>query len=301
MDNSADKILCPVCGCKDLKIIGKPVVDEKASAFIKLAYLVVQCKLCKYYFVTPQIDFSQNEWQKLYDEGYFPQMTGWHKKHRAIDVQNRLRWLSKSYNRKVENFLDVGCGEGLTLAEAFNMHWKATGIDISDNRNNFAKNDQIHFIKGNLLDAALQDAYFDCAYMDSVLEHLTDPVKYMKELNRIIKAGGVLYIGVPNEDSLFNLIKRFVFILTGKKNISAKIKPFALPYHVGGFNKNSLVKIAEVSGFKVISLRNFAARFEFLKYKPLSKGFWLHLLLLPVDTAAIFIRKEAYYEAILTK
>ena len=295
------KIFCPVCNSDDFKKIGTPVIDKKAAGYIRNEYTVVQCNSCNYYFVTPKIDFSQDEWQKLYDDNYFPDMTSWHQRQRLNDVKNRLDWINSNYNKEVKYFLDIGCGEGLALIEADKREWSASGIDISDNRIEAAKNKKINFMNGNLLSANLPDEYFDCAYMDSILEHLIEPVSYLNELNRILKKGGIVYIGVPNEDSLFNTIKRIVYNITGKKNISEKIKPFALPYHIGGFNKKSIYRIAQSSNFKVAAINNFAARFEFKKYKPLTKGFWLHLFLLPIDLLAIILKREAYYEVLLMK
>ena len=76
--------------------------------------------------------------------------------------------------------------------------------------------------------------------MDSVLEHVLNPIAYLKELNRIIKESGVVYIGVPNEDCLFNDIKKLLYIIFAKANMSSRIKPFVSPYHVTGFNRRSI-------------------------------------------------------------
>lgn len=296
-----NNISCPVCNSKAFKKTGEPEIEDKSLGFIRHNYFVAECSACNYYFVNPPIDFSIQEWNKLYGDSYFPQMTAWHKKQRVVDAKKRLDWIKSNCNFEIKNFLDVGCGEGLALVEADSRGWSATGIDITDNRIEPAKKDGIKFINADLISSRFPGKYFDCAYMDSVLEHLTDPVAYLIELNRILKRNGVVYIGVPNEDSLFNIVKRILYNLTGKKNISSKIKPFMLPYHVGGFNKKSIIKIAQVTNFKVAAIHNFASRFEFRKYKPSAKGFWLHLFLLPVDLLAIILRREAYYEALLKK
>ena len=40
--------------------------------------------------------------------------------------------------------------------------------------------------------------------MDSVLEHIINPIEALNELKRILKPGGILFFIVPNEDSLIN-------------------------------------------------------------------------------------------------
>jgi SAM-dependent methyltransferase len=293
-------IKCPLCGSNADKTIGKPGISSQALEFIRNDYSVIQCSVCKYYFVSPTIDFTQDEWTKLYNSSYFAEMTGWHKNQRIVDIKSRFKKLKNFYNNNIEHFLDTGCGEGLGLIEASHLGWKSYGIDISDNRTGEAKSGDINFISGNLLEANLPDDFFDCIYMDSVLEHLIDPVTYLKELNRIMKKGGILYIGVPNEDSLFNDVKKILYRLK-RNHISEKIKPFDSPYHVGGFNKTSLPVAAAKANFKIVELRNFAARFEYRKYSTSSKNFWMHLFMLPVDLLAILFRKEIYLEAYLKK
>ncbi|MDR3626205.1 MAG: class I SAM-dependent methyltransferase [Ignavibacteriaceae bacterium] len=293
-------ITCPLCKNNRGIITGKPEISTAAYQFIRHDYSVVQCANCGYYFVNPPIDFTGEEWQQLYNSSYFAEMTKWHQKQRIIDIQARFTKLKNYCTNDIKNFLDVGCGEGWGLIEAVKLGWNSYGIDISDNRVNEAKNGNINFTPGNLPDACYPDSFFDCIYMDSVLEHLIDPVSYLKEINRIMKRGGILYLGVPNEDSLFNNVKRILYRLKGDK-ISEKIKPFETPYHVGGFNQTSLPAAASKTDFKIVELRNFAAHFEFRKYTINSKNFWMHLFLLPVDILAILLRKEIYLEAYLKK
>ena len=293
-------INCPLCKNNRGIFIGKPKISSESSGFIRYDYSVVKCLNCGYYFINPSIDFTLEEWKTLYNSAYFAEMTTWHQKQRITDIKTRLDKINNYCSSKIENFLDVGCGEGLCLIEAAGRGWNSYGLDITDNRVNGAKMDNINFTAGNIFKAAYPDNFFDAVYLDSVLEHLTDPVSYLKEINRIIKKGGILYIGVPNEDSLFNGVKKIFYRLIGS-TVSEKIKPFYMPYHVGGFNQISLPAAASKTNFKINELRNFAAHFEFRKYPVKSSNFWLHLFLLPVDLLAIILRKEIYLEAYLKK
>jgi SAM-dependent methyltransferase len=294
------QIICPICKNNGCSFIGKPKISPMAANFIRNDYSVVQCSNCQYYFTYPVIDFSQSEWQQLYNSAYFDAMTDWHRKLRLNDISSRFTGFKNYCYNDIENFLDAGCGEGLGLIEANKRGWKAYGIDISDNRIEDAKDKNINFIHGDIFNAKFPGDFFDCIYMDSVLEHLIDPLSYLKELNRVMKKNGVLYVGVPNEDSLFNNVKKILYRLKGNP-LSEKIKPFDSPYHVGGFNKISLPFAASKSKFKIAELRNFAAHFEFCKYPAGSGNFRLHLAMLPVDLLAILFGEEIYLEAYLNK
>ena len=292
---------CVICNSQDYMIIGNPTLNHINKEIIRHNYKIAKCVQCDFYFVVPKLDLTINEWQSLYDAEYFFEMTPWHKRERSSNLKKRLHNLEKKCKNEIQRFLDVGCGEGYGIIEASSKGWETYAFDIVDNRIEDAKDKTFDFKLGNIFTANYPENYFDVAFMDSVLEHVVNPLDYLKELNRILKPNGVLYIGVPNEDSLFNLVRQVIYFLIGKKHISIKTKPFKSPYHVVGFTKKSIRIIAKKSKFECIELTNFAARFEFNKYRINRKDFWIHFLLLPVDILAIPLRKEAYYEAIFKK
>lgn len=292
---------CQICGNNNNTIIGKPQISQKASSLIKEDYRIVKCNDCGFYFVTPPIKFSDAEWRILYDDEYFQEETKWGIERRRKDRAIRLNRLEKAIPAKIENFLDVGCGQGNVLIDASRKGWKVYGMDISDNRIDLARTKEITFVKGDIFQAKFPGNYFDCVYMDSVLEHVMDPLAYLKEINRIMKTGGVFYIGIPNENRLINDVKKYLYMVTGNGAISTRINPFVSPYHVVGFTKKALIVAAAKTNFEIARFRNFAGQYEFLKFKMFSRPFLIHLLLLPVDILAIFLRKQYYFEVILRK
>ncbi|MFQ5686765.1 MAG: class I SAM-dependent methyltransferase [Candidatus Scalindua sp.] len=296
-----EKIHCPICSNNYFKIIGKPEISHKVKTFIKEDYQIVKCKNCQIYFVIPQISFSNNVWEELYDRNYFEKMTRWWANQRKKDRKYRLRQLEGYSNQKIINFLDVGCGEGYVLIEASERGWKAHGIDVFDNRIVSAKGKDILFSLGDIFDAQFPDNHFDCIYMDSVLEHVLNPIAYLKELNRIIKEYGVVYIGVPNEDCLFNDIKKLLYIIFGKGKISARIKPFVSPYHVTGFNRKPVMIASMKTNFEIVHFKNFGGFYELLKFNIFSRPFFINLFMLPIHLIAMLIGRQVYLEAILRK
>jgi len=95
------------------------------------------------------------------------------------------------------NVLDVGGGSGQFMR--YLGIRKATILDISDSGLDFAKSLGYSTLKGNLLlKFPVKDNKYDAAYLFEVLEHLNDPYKVLKEVNRILKKSGMLFIGQPN-------------------------------------------------------------------------------------------------------
>jgi len=294
---------CPICDSNEKKEIGLPKTNLISKRFVDRDFRIVQCSNCQLYYVTPQINFNGNQWSELYHSEYFANQSNWLIKMRKKELSERFDTAKNLVTNKNQNirYLDVGAGEGKGLLEAYGRGWESTGIDIVDNRLKEAKLSDIKFIKSNLLDSDLPENYFDFIYVDSVIEHVLNPFEYLSKIKTLLSKGGVIYIGVPNEDCLYNSVRKMVFGLTGKKNESEKIKPFDSPYHVIGFNNYSLKYFYDKVGLKVLKKRNFGRKFDFLSFSPKSKSFWINLFFLfPVEYPGKILKKDIYFEAYLS-
>jgi SAM-dependent methyltransferase len=294
--------ICPSCGNPSKITIGTPKTNQISAEIINRDYQIVQCSSCQLYYVSPPIDFKDEEWSRLYNSEYFAAQSKWLLKQRKKELNERFNKAESILRNKEIKFLDIGAGEGKTLIEGFKRGWIVTGIDIVDNRIPEAKQDKIHFLKEKFLLAPLPENHYDFIFLDSVLEHVLNPVEYLKKIYTILKPGGIVYVGVPNEDCLFNDVRGSVFKLIGKKDLSAKIKPFDTPYHVIGFNYNSLPFIINKSQLKIHSIKNAGRKFEFLSSSPASKSFWINLLFLfPIEIIGKLLKRDVYFEVFLTK
>jgi 2-polyprenyl-3-methyl-5-hydroxy-6-metoxy-1,4-benzoquinol methylase len=292
----------PLCENIQHALFGKPKTNSVSQQFVDQDYNVVQCINCKVYYVHPLITFTDEQWAKLYNNEYFAEQSTWLLHKREVELSQRFNQALSFIGSKNISFLDIGAGEGKTLLEGLKRGWNVAGIDIVDNRIDQAKHEDIKFFKGKFLEHEFEINQYDFIYLDSVLEHVLNPKEYLQKINRILKPGGIVYVGVPNEDSLFNDIRKIAFALTGKKHLSEKIKPFDSPYHVIGFNKKSLNFIFDKTNFKIKYMRNFGRKFDFLSCSPNQKGFWLGLFFLfPVEFIGNLLGRDVYYEAYLTK
>ncbi|KAF2096749.1 S-adenosyl-L-methionine-dependent methyltransferase [Rhizodiscina lignyota] len=98
--------------------------------------------------------------------------------------------------------LDVGCGYGSITIDFANLVPKGSvlGIDASDSMVKYAEEarsagsiSNMEVRKMNAMDLhELEDESFDAVHAHQVLLHVTDPVKALREMRRVLKPGGVL-------------------------------------------------------------------------------------------------------------
>jgi ubiquinone/menaquinone biosynthesis C-methylase UbiE len=106
-----------------------------------------------------------------------------------------------------DTLLVAGAGNGIEAILLCNlMNIKTFAVDINIDVNLKRNNAQIIFSRQNLSNLTFKDDEFDIVYCVHVLEHVDDEVKVLKELKRILKPTGVLFIGFPNKNRLIGYL-----------------------------------------------------------------------------------------------
>lgn len=163
--------------------------------------------------------------------------------------------LTRYLNGKV---IDVGCGTG----DFLRYRKETIGVDVNPYNVEYCRELGLdsHLI-GESGTFPFDDACFQGAILDNVLEHIEDPTLTIDEINRMLAPGGILIVGVPgqrgfshdsdhkkfyDEVSLIRLMRHFGFIkkrvihmpLFKSAWLSKKVRQYCI-YAV--FQKNSRV------------------------------------------------------------
>lgn len=146
--------------------------------------------------------------------------------------------------KKKGNLLDIGCGNGWFL-EAAKSKFKVSGVEENLQLCKFVK-DKLKIKVYNSL-KKLKKNSFDVVTLFDVIEHVKNPILFLKEINRFLKKNGIILIFTPNSESLgFHYLKE-------KNNL---IIP---PYHLTYFNLKSFNYLPK--NFKVIYKKTFGMDF----------------------------------------
>ena len=249
---------CPVCSSPGHDIIGRPrKVDDLFKSLNNpdlSSVRIVRCRRCSLLYTDPFPYFSDELLRKMYsnENNYFPELTP--KMERVIHHENPLRRFQtaeRHAKRPIQNYLEIGCGQGFGLKTARAKGWKISGQDVSPDFARIVKDHTgIDILIGTVKHDSFPSGAFDCIYVDSVLEHVPDPVEYMSFLYGFLAPGGVIYLTLPNEGSFQNICMDHVLALTGS-NATSRTMPFFEPYHTMGFTKKSIVFLGEKIGLSI--------------------------------------------------
>src|ERR1700728_1657942 len=127
-----------------------------------------------------------------------------------------LELMAKRWNlNRMQSVLDVGCGIGhwtQCLSEFLPANTKITGIDREQEWVERAKEktknerNRFHYEVGSAEQIPFKEDSFDLVTCQTLLLHVYDVPKVLKEMYRVLKPGGLLVVAEPN-----NSITELVF------------------------------------------------------------------------------------------
>ncbi len=107
--------------------------------------------------------------------------------------------------------LDLGCGAGGVCVSLANRNNRVVGLDldkklinltkinVSDSEDYFPPNGGVSEILSSGTNLPFEDETFDLVICNDVIEHLDEQEELIREIYRVLKIGGYLYLTTPNK------------------------------------------------------------------------------------------------------
>ena len=207
------------------------------SVYTSRPYSVVICTNCSNGITSPAVD--KLELNQIYSETYlYPVhlLALGEKKYRARSMAKFVKQNSPAKTHP--KVLEVGCMFGYLLQE-LEDEYKVKGIDIGRDAVKYCRNHGLDVDDTSIENfISNSNEQFDIIILSHVLEHLLKPDEVLLDLQNHLNPGGNIYILVPNY-----------------KSISPKIFGkywgwWQVPVHINHFNEQSLMSLAEISGYQ---------------------------------------------------
>jgi 2-polyprenyl-3-methyl-5-hydroxy-6-metoxy-1,4-benzoquinol methylase/uncharacterized protein YbaR (Trm112 family) len=127
------------------------------------------------------------------------------------DEYKRLREsIKREIPGNIEIILDVGCGGGWVSNTFLKEGKKVISLDISDNNPIKAIKESEHINHAGLIadvyNLPFNENSIDCIIASEVLEHVSDPKRFIENLIKVLKPNGVIVLTTPyNEKIIYQL------------------------------------------------------------------------------------------------
>ena len=245
---------CYLCGSKSVHHV-----------FTKLSHEIWLCDNCHLY--TLKFDYDYDKFiHDYYQKGYF---TGNKKLRAYADYEGDKAVISlnmRNYLRKIRSIvgarraspvstknapahrpklLDCGCAMGFFMEEANRMGFDAYGVDISKyaaERAQYLFDGKVKLGPVEKVDKIFTKEKFDVITMFDLIEHLKDPILVIKKLKKLLNNDGIIVLQTGDVSS--NWARRQ----------GQNWHFFAPPQHLHFFSRDTITKMLESAGFKVIKI-----------------------------------------------
>jgi 2-polyprenyl-3-methyl-5-hydroxy-6-metoxy-1,4-benzoquinol methylase len=173
---------------------------------------------------------------------------GWHKAEEHIAANDptrhrRMIYLSPHLNSN-SNLLEVGCSSGFMLLPLKEAGHSCTGIEPSGVFSEFVKSRGLTVYDSlDQLQRSVPNAQFDIILHFFVLEHIADPLSFLKAQLALLKPGGKIIFEIPNAaDPLYSVydipaFERFYWSVAhpwyfSELSMHHLLKQLACPYEI---------------------------------------------------------------------
>ena len=218
---------CNFCGCCEARLIHR-----------EGQYTMWKCLSCGFIYLNPRPDFAS---LRSYYQSYLPEdelgIEQWRQMMSPV-----FSWAAHfiEKNHPTGRLLDVGTGYGHFLLKMERRGWEALGLDISVAGVEYGrKRLGLNILAQTLTESQLPDNHFDVITAFYLIEHLDDPMAFLRECHRVLKPGGLILIRYPHTTP----IKDFLRLLGIPNSL------YDAPYHLSDFSPKTIKKFLDKAGF----------------------------------------------------
>ena len=222
---------CPVCAS-----------DQRQFLFrLHGSYHVARCTACRLHYLYPRL--TEAAMQEVYRESSYYEGGACGYADASYSAQETA--LRATFKRLLRNLakrgltggdlLEVGCGYGYLLDEARSFFDRRVGTDFSNEAAEIARVTGAEVFVGGI-EQVPPERKFDCIIAIQVIEHVYQPLSFVKQVASHTKTGGHIVVATPDIGGAL------------RKTMGRRWPSFKVPEHVVYFDFQSLRALMHQAG-----------------------------------------------------
>lgn len=239
---------CPLCHGK-----------ERKRLFELDRYDVYECSDCRLRFIDPCLSPEGTRYYYSSEETLM-ELNAFHNSYYDFGDPNANSKTVRDFTRTLKTLegnsvngdrkiFDVGCGNGLFLAVAKKRGWKVSGCEPSESNVALARSKfglDVHCADFAVF-VPTGDKYDVVSFWD-VLEHMVEPSAFLEKVRGMLKPGGRIVVGGPNDQSFLRILASWIYGLTGGR-VRGPLQKAYLLEHVTYYTIATMTRLFEQHGF----------------------------------------------------
>jgi glycosyltransferase involved in cell wall biosynthesis/2-polyprenyl-3-methyl-5-hydroxy-6-metoxy-1,4-benzoquinol methylase len=230
-------VACPGCGNRE----STELADEFGLG-------IRRCQHCGLIYVSPRLDEPQQHYHGGRDgilAKYGAIMRGEKGHNRDPNYRQELAVLARL--KPTGKLLDIGTHCGFFLRMARGMGWELHGVEPSPAAELAREFFGLNVHRGRLEELAFPSQAFDVITLIDVVEHLDNPPVLLREVRRVLKSDGIVFIKTPN--ARYNLFKQRLI----RETLSLKqVEIFDAKEHIAHYTRETLDWVLQRAGLRII-------------------------------------------------
>jgi len=233
---------CNLCDSTKFDIVSEQLRDEKNR------YKVYACLKCQHVQLFPKP--SREDDQEFYNGNLQDKRRkkdiNYEKlaKNNQFDTNRHVKLLKNVCQDTNCSILDIGSGYGFFVNQLFQMGYKnVLGLEISEERRMLSSEQgSVQVINFDINNADRDIGRFDVITLFHVLEHMADPVLFLKNIKKLMNPNGILVCEVPNSNEML------------LKECRAYFDFYWIRAHLNYFHYETLMLCLKKAGFEKIEI-----------------------------------------------
>lgn len=265
---------CPVCG-----EVKKNACTYGGYTYQNITMPLVQCPSCGLKYIDYELSDELRE--SLYNEPVYFESAYAGGGGQGTYVENKTSQEEKALHaldiiahfEKKGSLFEIGCAGGYLLQLAQSRGYTVSGVEMSKDMAAHARAQGLDVATGELNDVPKGKKY-TVIYLGDVLEHVNDPLQFIREISERVVSGGIVAFEVPltYNPTFSGLIVGLVNMLRGRfgyryflpaqhRGLLSNEKP----YHLSFFNHSSLCALIRRAGLRMeyLAIYEGAPKYKF--------------------------------------
>lgn len=208
-------------------------------------FSIVRCSACGFMFALVPRKYDLGAvyaddayWNGGCEYGYPDYEQAWRDARQLLLSRlDRLKYLTRP-----GRMLEIGCAAGYFLREAHLRGWQVFGVELSPMMRERCEELVGCRVFGSLEQVAASELRFDCVAMFEVIEHIDEPLSFMRQVRTMMAPSAMLVMSTPN------------FIAPEAYGNPKSNHWFCPPAHVSYFTPTTLCNCVEQAGFEAVQI-----------------------------------------------